>query len=54
LNFSYNVHAVWKGYEMPLHPGAARYYKEQGYLKCHTLFYAFQTKPLTPPRELPK
>jgi TRAP transporter TAXI family solute receptor len=33
LNFSYNVHTVWKGYEVPLHPGAARYYKEKGYLK---------------------
>jgi hypothetical protein len=33
LNFSYNVHTVWNGYEVPLHPGAARYYKEKGYLK---------------------
>lgn len=33
LNFSYNVHTVWNGYEVPLHPGAARYYKEQGYIK---------------------
>lgn len=33
LNFSYNVHTVWKGYEVPVHPGAARYYKEQGYMK---------------------
>ena len=33
LNFSYNVHTVWNGYEVPLHPGAARYYKERGYLK---------------------
>jgi TRAP transporter TAXI family solute receptor len=33
LNFSYNVHTVWKAYEVPLHPGAARYYKEQGYMK---------------------
>lgn len=33
LNFSYNVHTVWKGYEVPLHPGAARYYREQGYMK---------------------
>jgi TRAP transporter TAXI family solute receptor len=32
LNFSYNVHTVWKGYEVPLHPGAARYYKEAGYM----------------------
>jgi TRAP transporter TAXI family solute receptor len=33
LNFSYNVHTVWKGFEVPLHPGAARYYKEKGYMK---------------------
>jgi TRAP transporter TAXI family solute receptor len=33
LNFSYNVHTVWKGYEVPLHPGAAHYYKEKGYMK---------------------
>jgi TRAP transporter TAXI family solute receptor len=33
LNFSYNVHTVWNGYEVPLHPGAAHYYKERGYLK---------------------
>jgi TRAP transporter TAXI family solute receptor len=33
LNFSYNVHTVWKGYEVPLHPGAARYYKEKGYMQ---------------------
>ncbi len=33
LNFSYNVHTVWNGYEVPLHPGAARYYKEMGYMK---------------------
>ena len=32
LNFSYNVHTVWKGFEVPLHPGAARYYKEKGYM----------------------
>jgi TRAP-type uncharacterized transport system substrate-binding protein len=33
LNFSYNVHNVWKAYEVPLHPGAARYYQERGYMK---------------------
>ncbi len=33
LNFSYNVHTVWSAYEVPLHPGAARYYKEVGYMK---------------------
>lgn len=33
MAFSYNVHTVWNGYEVPLHPGAARYYKERGYMK---------------------
>ena len=33
LQFSYNVHNVWKANEVPLHPGAARYYKEMGYMK---------------------
>jgi hypothetical protein len=33
LNFSYNPHHVWKALEVPLHPGAARYYRERGYLK---------------------
>jgi TRAP transporter TAXI family solute receptor len=33
LNFSYNVHNVWKAYEVPLHPGAARYYRERSYMK---------------------
>ena len=33
LNFSYNLHTVWKAKEVPLHPGAARYYKEMGYMK---------------------
>jgi len=33
LNFSYNVHTVWNGFEVPLHRGAARYYKEKGYMK---------------------
>jgi len=33
LSFSYNIHTVWKAYEVPLHPGAARYYKEKGYMK---------------------
>jgi len=33
LNFSYNLHTVWRAYEVPLHPGAARYYRERGYLK---------------------
>ena len=33
LNFSYNVHNVWKAYDVPLHPGAARYYRQRGYVK---------------------
>lgn len=33
LRFSYNVHTVWKAYDVPLHPGAARYYKHAGYMK---------------------
>jgi TRAP transporter TAXI family solute receptor len=33
MNFSYNSHTVWKAFDIPLHPGAARYYKERGYLK---------------------
>ena len=32
LSFSYNVHNVWKAYEVPLYPGAVRYYKERGYM----------------------
>jgi TRAP-type uncharacterized transport system substrate-binding protein len=32
-NFSYNVHNVWKVCDVPLHPGAARYYKKVGYMK---------------------
>jgi uncharacterized protein len=33
LPFSYNVHTVWNGFEVPLHPGAAKYYREMGYMK---------------------
>ena len=33
LPFSYNVHTVWNGHEVPLHPGAARYYSEKGYMQ---------------------
>jgi TRAP-type uncharacterized transport system substrate-binding protein len=33
MNFSYNKNTVWKAYGLPLHPGAARYYKEKGYIK---------------------
>jgi uncharacterized protein len=31
--FFYDVHKVGKACDVPLHPGAARYYKEVGYLK---------------------
>jgi TRAP-type uncharacterized transport system substrate-binding protein len=33
LNFSYNRHTVWRAFGVPLHPGAARYYREMGYMK---------------------
>jgi len=33
LGFSYNRHTVWNSFGVPLHPGAARYYREAGYLK---------------------
>ena len=33
MHFSYNPHTVWKAFEIPLHPGAARYYKQAGYMK---------------------
>lgn len=33
MPFSYNVHTVWSAGEVPLHPGAARYYREMGYMK---------------------
>jgi len=33
MNWSYNRHTVWKNFDVPLHPGAARYYKEAGYMK---------------------
>lgn len=32
-DFSYNVHTVWKACNVPLAPGAARYYREAGYMK---------------------
>jgi TRAP transporter TAXI family solute receptor len=31
VNLSYNMHTVWRAFGVPLHPGAARYYKERGY-----------------------
>lgn len=33
IPFSYNPGTVWKLSEVPLHPGAARYYKKRGYMK---------------------
>jgi TRAP transporter TAXI family solute receptor len=33
LPFSYNSNLVWKALDVPLHPGAARYYKEKGYME---------------------
>jgi TRAP transporter TAXI family solute receptor len=33
LPFSYNPATVWKFGDVPLHPGAARYYKKRGYMK---------------------
>jgi uncharacterized protein len=33
MRFSYNVHTAWKEYDVPLHPGAARYYRQVGYMK---------------------
>jgi TRAP transporter TAXI family solute receptor len=33
LAFYYDVHQVWKDRGLPLHPGAARYYRERGYMK---------------------
>lgn len=33
LNFSYNIRTVWKALDIPLHPGAARYYRERSYMK---------------------
>ena len=33
MPFSYNPQTVWKLGDVPLHPGAAKYYKERGYMK---------------------
>jgi TRAP transporter TAXI family solute receptor len=32
-HFSYSPHTVWKDGPVPLHPGAARYYRERKYMK---------------------
>ena len=31
--YSYDSRTVWKNGSVPLHPGAARYYREMGYMK---------------------
>ena len=36
LHFSYDPDLVWKARDVPLHPGAERYYRERGYLKSST------------------
>jgi TRAP transporter TAXI family solute receptor len=33
MNWFYNRHTVAKAYTVPLHPGAAKYYREVGYIK---------------------
>jgi len=33
MGFSYNEKTVWKNWDVPLHPGAAKYYKERGYMR---------------------
>jgi TRAP transporter TAXI family solute receptor len=33
MNFSYNWRTVWKAFDVPLHPGAAKYYREVHYMK---------------------
>ena len=33
MNYSYSPSTVWKALDVPLHPGAARYYKQVGYMK---------------------
>jgi uncharacterized protein len=32
MPFSYDAKTVWKLGDVPLHPGAAKYYRERGYL----------------------
>ena len=33
MNWSYNWRTVWKAMDVPLHPGAEKYYREVGYIK---------------------
>jgi len=33
IHFSYNVHTVWKTPDVPLHPGAERFYREGGFMQ---------------------
>jgi TRAP-type uncharacterized transport system substrate-binding protein len=32
-SFSYDSQTVWQNFDIPLHPGAERYYREKGYMK---------------------
>jgi len=36
MRFSYNWRTVGKAFDVPLHPGAARYYREKGYITSAT------------------
>ena len=31
--YSYDPHGAWKNHDVPLHPGAERYYREMGYME---------------------
>jgi TRAP-type uncharacterized transport system substrate-binding protein len=31
--YSYDPRTAWKAFDIPLHPGAERYYREVGYMK---------------------
>ena len=42
LHFSYDPDLVWKAKDVPLHPGAERYYREKGYLKTNATELRFQ------------
>ena len=30
---SYDIDTVWKALDVPLHPGAAKHYRDRGYMK---------------------
>ena len=46
MYLSYNSHTVWKAFDIPLHPGAARYYKGKG---IHEVERKQEHVPLTKP-----